>query len=464
MRTKESVFIFVFRHKKTKRKFVPEYKQESKIGEIKNKKEAVMTTIIIATFIIGYLAIAFEHPLKINKTASALFTGALCWGLYALQEHADPHTVIHQLSHHLSPIAEILFFLMGAMTIVELIDSHQGFKIITNRIKTKNAIKLLWITSILAFFMSATLDNLTSTIVMVTLLRKLIHDKMQRMTFVGIIVIAANAGGAWSPIGDVTTTMLWIGGQISAINIIQTLIIPSIICMVVPLLWMSFRLKGDVERATYDYKSAEKEEKVRGSLLMLLAGIGGLLFVPIFKTYTHLPPYIGMLLSLAVIWIISEILHVDKSEEEKKPYSAIHALQKIDVPSVLFFLGILLAVASLESLNVLNNLATFLQDNIGNQEMIVTAIGLLSAIVDNVPLVAGAMGMYSLEQFPMDDNLWTMLALTAGTGGSALIIGSAAGVAAMGMENIPFIWYLRKIAPLALLGYIAGILAYLLIH
>jgi len=423
-----------------------------------------MVTIIIATFVVGYLAIAFEHKLKINKTASALFTGAVCWALYALAGHTNSHTVTHALAHHLVPIAEILFFLLGAMTIVELVDAHQGFKIITNRITTTNAVKLLWITSILAFFLSAVLDNLTATIVMVTLLRKLIHDKNQRMTFVGVIVIAANAGGAWSPIGDVTTTMLWIGGQISAGNIIQTLILPSLVCISVPLIWLSFKMKGDIKREPYDHKAAEKQEKVKGSLLMLLVGVGGLLFVPVFKTVTHLPPYVGMLLSLSVIWIVSELLHIDKNEEEKKPYSAIHALQKIDTPSVLFFLGILMAVACLETIGILDKLAMALNNAIGNQDLIVTAIGALSAIVDNVPLVAGAMGMYSLTDFPIDHKMWEMLAFAAGTGGSMLIIGSAAGVAAMGMENISFGWYLKKITPLAALGYVAGIITYLIVY
>ena len=423
-----------------------------------------MITMIIATFVVGYLGIAFEHPLKLNKTASALFTGAVCWALYSLSGITDAHTMNDSLGHHLIPIAEILFFLLAAMTIVEIVDAHQGFKIITNRIKTTNAVKLLWITSTLAFFLSAVLDNLTTTIVMVTLLRKLIHNKEQRMTFVGVIVIAANAGGAWSPIGDVTTTMLWIGGQISAANIIKTLILPSLVCMAVPLAWMSFKLKGEVKRAPYDHVAAEKAEQVKGSLLMLVFGVGGLLFVPVFKTVTHLPPYVGMLLSLSVIWIVSELLHVNKTEEEKKPYSAIHALQKIDVPSVLFFLGILMAVACLETLGILDQLAIALNNSIGNQDLIVTAIGALSSVVDNVPLVAGAMGMYSMDKFPMDHKMWEMLAFAAGTGGSMLIIGSAAGVAAMGMENISFGWYLKKITPLAILGYIAGIITYLAVY
>jgi Na+/H+ antiporter NhaD/arsenite permease-like protein len=453
-----------------------------------------MIVAVIVTFVIGYLMIALEHPIKINKTASALLTGVLCWTIYALFGSDDSHHVVEHLQHHLGSIAEILFFLLGAMTIVELIDSHQGFKIITNRITTKNSKSLLWITAIVAFFLSSVLDNLTTTIVMVSLLRKLIHNKEQRLFFVGMIVIAANAGGAWSPIGDVTTTMLWIGGQITALNIMKTLFIPSLVCLLVPLIFVSFKMKGEVERAPYDSKAAFEVEKVKGSGLMFALGLGALLFVPVFKTVTHLPPYMGMLLGLAVVWIASELLHIDKTEEEKKPYSAIHALQKIDVASVLFFLGILIAISSMETLHILSDAALFLNNSVGNLDVIVSLIGALSAIVDNVPLVAASMGMYPLAtatvnpeayQFALsnptlvtegkfmfentlyflaDAKMWEFMAYAAGTGGSMLIIGSAAGVAAMGMENINFVWYLKKITFLAALGYVAGILAYLVIY
>lgn len=453
-----------------------------------------MIIAIVLTFVVGYLFIALEHSVKINKTATALLTGALCWTIYAISGIDDSHVVTHHLREHLGEISEILFFLLGAMTIVELIDMHQGFKIITNRITTRDSKKLVWIISLVAFFLSAVLDNLTTTIVMVSLLRKLVHNKEQRLFFVGMVVIAANAGGAWSPIGDVTTTMLWIGGQITALNIIKTLIIPSLVCLAVPLLIVSLKLKGEVERAPYDVKSALKVEKLKGSGMMFALGLGGLLFVPIFKTVTHLPPYMGMLMSLSVVWIASELLHIDKTEEEKKPYSAIHALQKIDVASVLFFLGILVAISAMESLHLLSASAQFLNDSIGNMEIIVSLIGVLSSIVDNVPLVAASMGMYPLAnasnhvdafQYAMtnpdlikngvfifnnvtyylaDAKLWEFMAYAAGTGGSLLIIGSAAGVAAMGMENINFMWYLKKIAWLAALGYIAGILTYLLVY
>jgi len=426
----------------------------------------IMITAIIITFIVGYVCIAFEHPLKINKTASALLTGVICWAIYALSAAFggthDSHEIVEQLSHHLAPIAEILIFLMGAMTIVELIDTHQGFTIITKRITTRNAVTLMWIICFVTFFLSAVLDNLTTTIVMVSLLRKLVNNQQQRLMYIGMVVIAANAGGAWSPIGDVTTTMLWIGGQVSALNIIKTLIIPSLVCMLVPLVIISFRMKSNMQLAAIE--KGEKDSTVKGSNLMFFAGVGGLLFVPAFKTITHLPPYMGILLSLGFIWVISEIIHYEKEPEDKSQFSPTHALQKIDMPSVLFFLGILLAISSLESLHLLEQLAIFLDTGIGNQDIIVSVIGVLSAIIDNVPLVAASMGMYPLAEYPMDHKLWEFMAYAAGTGGSILIIGSAAGVAAMGMEKIDFIWYLKKISWLAFLGYVAGIIVYLLVY
>lgn len=484
-----------------------------------------MIIAIVLTFVIGYVLITLEHPLKINKAAFALLTGMICWALAAVLpipdsvlsiptfmeykegleakgvlEHLTSHEIYlkflgTELSHHFSGIAEILFFLLGAMTIVELIDAHQGFKIITNRIKTKDSRVLLWIICILTFFLSAALDNLTTTIVMISLLKRLVHNPKQRLFFAGMVVIAANAGGAWSPIGDVTTTMLWIGGQISAGNIIKTLILPSLVCLILPLIISSFFMKGEVERAEYDYTQASKEEQVKGSAIMLVVGLGALIFVPIFKTVTHLPPYVGMMLGLGIVWVVSELIHVNEDEEIKKEYTAIHALSKIDTSSILFFLGILVAISSLETLHVLNDLAFWLNEKIGNLDVIASVIGVLSAVVDNVPLVAASMGMYPLAsptvnpdayQFAManyatavhegnfmfqgvqyflhDAKLWEFLAYTAGTGGSMLIIGSAAGVAAMGLENINFFWYLKRIAPLALIGYIAGIFTYMLVY
>ncbi len=420
-----------------------------------------MELVLIILFVIGYAAIAFEHSIHINKTASAIILGALMWAIWAVCEHLHIEAINEELNLELANTSQILFFLMGAMTIVELIDAHEGFNIITNRITTKDTRRLLWIVCIITFFLSALLDNLTTTIVMVSLLRKLVHDKEQRLFFVGMVIVAANAGGAWSPIGDVTTTMLWIGGQVSSVNIIKMLILPSLVCLIVPLVIISFKLKGQVKSDKINVEKAEQIERVKGSKLMLVIGLLGLLFVPIFKTVTHLPPYVGMLLSLGVIWIVSEILHIDKTEEEKRPYSALYALTKIDVPSILFFLGILLAIGVLQGTGVLNSLAIYMDKTIGNKDVIAIAIGLLSSVVDNVPIVAATMKMYTLDMFPVDSKLWEFIAYSAGTGGSCLIIGSAAGVAAMGMEKINFIWYLKKISFLAFLGYIAGAAVYL---
>lgn len=454
-----------------------------------------METIIIVVFIIGYMGIALEHPIKINKTATAILTGVICWTLFVLSDPTESvkssaayssfleflkvekgqealaalseseiyrDFVSFELGEHLSGIAQILFFLMGAMTIVELVDAHHGFRFITDRIKTKKISSLLWIICWVTFFLSAVLDNLTTSIVMISLIRKLIHERDLKLTFAGMIVIAANAGGAWTPIGDVTTTMLWIGGQISTVNIIKVLFIPSVICMIVPLLYLSFKLKGTLGHDSGEH--IKKSEEVSGGKLMLVLGVGALIFVPIFKTITHLPPYIGMLLGLGVLWVVSELIHPELDEAVKKNYTAAGALSRIDVPSVLFFLGILLAVGSLESMQVLHHFSMMLDKTFGDQRIIITLIGLLSAIVDNVPLVAASMGMYSLETYPIDHMIWEYLAYCAGTGGSILIIGSAAGVAVMGMEKIDFIWYLKRISFLAMLGYFGGAAAYLIIQ
>lgn len=417
--------------------------------------------LISIIFIVGYLAIAFEHPIKINKTASALLVGTICWTVYAMSG-TEGHVIQENLSHHLASIAEILFFLLGAMTIVELIDAHQGFKIITDQISSKKSVTLLWTIGLLAFFLSAVLDNLTTAIVMVSLLRKIISDTDQRKFFAGIVIIAANAGGAWSPIGDVTTTMLWIGGQISATNIMQSLFIPSLVSLVVPLIYLSYKMRGQVidNQAIEENDFIETSTKERNT--MFFVGLGTLLFVPIFKTVTHLPPYMGMMLGLGIVWVVGEILHSKKDEEDRQPFTASHALSKIDSSSILFFLGILLAIGCLESTGLLQSLAVSMNDTIGNQDLIILIIGLVSAIVDNVPLVAATMGMYDLSSFPIDHKIWEFLAYCAGTGGSILIIGSAAGVAVMGMEKIDFLWYLKRISLLALLGYFAGAGIYLL--
>lgn len=417
--------------------------------------------LITIIFIVGYLAIAFEHPIKINKTASALLVGTICWTVYAMSGVAS-HLIQENLSHHLAAIAEILFFLLGAMTIVELIDAHQGFKIITDQISSKKSVTLLWTIGLLAFFLSAVLDNLTTAIVMVSLLRKIISDADQRKFFAGIVIIAANAGGAWSPIGDVTTTMLWIGGQISATNIMQSLFIPSLVSLIIPLLYLSYTMRGQIidNQAIEESDFVETTAKERNT--MFFVGLGTLLFVPIFKTITHLPPYMGMMLGLGIVWVVGEILHSKKDEEERKPFTASYALSRIDSSSILFFLGILLAIGSLESTGLLQNLAISMNNAIGNQDLIILLIGLASAVVDNVPLVAATMGMYDLSSFPTDHKIWEFLAYCAGTGGSILIIGSAAGVAVMGMEKIDFLWYLKRISLLALLGYFAGAGVYLL--
>ncbi|HBX50192.1 MAG TPA: sodium:proton antiporter [Bacteroidales bacterium] len=437
-----------------------------------------MLIIITLIFILGYIAIATEHTIKVNKAASAIMIGVLSWTVYILMfpgyVASQPdllhfsgeamHYVSEQLAHHLSEIAQILFFLMGAMTIVELVDAHDGFDVITSKIRTKNKRTLLWIISIVTFFLSAVLDNLTTTIVMISLARKLIKDHDERLFVVGMIVIAANAGGAWSPIGDVTTTMLWIGGQITTVNIILKLFIPSVICLVIPLIVIGFRFKGNLTEVASEEEINTKNTRSFEKNLVFILGIGGLVFVPVFKTITHLPPYMGMLISLSILWIVTEILHKTKNEEDKTSLSVIHALRKIDMSSILFFLGILLCVASLASVGILDMTATWLNEVIGNQSAIVMSIGVLSSIVDNVPLVAGAIGMYPLSVFPTDHFFWEFLAYAAGTGGSILIIGSAAGVAAMGMEKINFFWYIKKISPFALIGYFAGSFAYILLE
>ena len=420
-----------------------------------------MTAIIVIVFILGYFAIAFEHPLRINKAASALLTGVICWSIYALSG-SDKGLISENLSHHLSDIAGIIFFLLGAMVIVELIDAHDGFELITNRIQNTNKRKLVWAIGTVTFFLSAVLDNLTTTIVIVSLLRKLIPSHKDRLVFAGLVVISANAGGAWSPIGDVTTTMLWIGNQITTLNIIVKTIFPSLICFAIPTFIISTQMKGFIERNESNKEKLFSTPKERKSVFII--GVACLLFVPVFKTFTHLPPYMGMIFGLGLMWLLTEMVHSGKDESEKGLLSVNHALRKIDTPSILFFLGILLAVSALQSTGILTSLASALDRSIGNISIITMIIGFLSAIVDNVPLVAAAQGMYSLDQYPTDHFFWEFLAYCSGTGGSILIIGSAAGVAAMGMEKIQFGWYLKRIAWLAIIGYLAGAGVFLLQH
>ena len=414
-----------------------------------------MTGLIIAVFIVGYLGIAFEHYIKINKTATALLTGVLCWTIYILFS-SNKELVDEQLTDSLGEFAGILFFLMGAMTIVEVIDTHDGFHIITKRITQTSKRKLLWIISCIAFFLSPVLDNLTTAIVMISLLQKIIHDPKERLYFASMVILASNAGGAWSPIGDVTTTMLWIGGQISAGPIIKTVFLPSLVSTIVPLLILTPRLKGTrVVESNNEVKSNPKLTPSQ-QLVVLLTGIGVLVAVPVFKTLTHLPPYMGILIGLAILWIVTEVIGGSKDEKDRYHLSPAYALRKIDTPSILFFLGILLCIAVLQHIGVLTSLAAKLDQHVGNMSMIAILLGLLSAVVDNVPLMAAAQGMYTLEQFPMDHAMWMFLAYATGTGGSILIIGSAAGVAVMGMEKIDFFWYVRNISWLALIGYLAG--------
>lgn len=489
-------------------------------------------------FVLGYIAIALEHNLHVDKAASALLTAIVVWTLLVIGSETllagqlingvTATTIINtELRHHLAEIAEILFFLMGAMVIVELVDAHDGFSAITNRIHTTNAVTLLWTIGALTFFFSALLDNLTTTIVMVSLLRKLVANKQLRLWFVGIVVVCANAGGAWSPIGDVTTTMLWIGNQITASNIIVDLIVPSLIAAIVPLLILTFTFKGKkvhrpkpakapIQSSNVNYlgeytgasvmamQGAEGAQiqsfdvyqngdngaatiepldtitpKMRISILAL--GLGALAFVPVFKTLTQLPPYMGILFGVGVLWVFTELVHRHDNWRVKQQMTVVGVLTRVDMSSILFFLGILLAVSALATAGHLIDMATWLDNTFGNLYVINVLIGLMSALVDNVPLVAGAMKMYPLlsdsamagltgselarqSQFLQDGAFWHFLAYCAGTGGSCLIIGSAAGVAAMGMEKISFMWYLKHISGLALIGYLAGAATYIMIH
>ncbi len=453
-----------------------------------------MESILILIFVIGYLSITLEHPLKLDKTVPALIMAALIWAFLAVGFHAGWFTVIdtheevfdflkggeaaehgfeNTLLHHLGKTAEILIFLIGAMTIVEIIDLHRGFEVLKGAVRTKSKRKLLWIIGILAFILSAIIDNLTATIVLITLLRKLIQNKNERLWFAAMVVIAANAGGAWSPIGDVTTTMLWIAKNVTAMGLIEYVVLPSIACFIVPFVIAQYMkpFKGNIEVDTTEDVVAEK---LLSSRTMLFLGLGMIVSVPVFKTLTHLPPYVGMMLALGVVWLVSEYIHPEEdfSKERRHLYSAHKALSRIEISSILFFLGILMAVAGLESLvygvaengdpvGTLRYLAEVLQGAIPNQDVVVLLLGVLSAIIDNVPLVAASMGMYDA---PTDSVLWHFIAYSAGTGGSMLIIGSAAGVAAMGMERIDFIWYLKKISWLAFIGFIAGAGVFLLIE
>lgn len=422
-----------------------------------------MELVLASIFFIGYLLITLESRININKAATALVTGVACWTVYMLLEKES--TIINaELSHHLSSIAEILLFLLGAMTIVELIDAHEGFQLITDRITTTNKTKLLYIICITAFFLSALLDNLTTTIVMVSLCRKIITDNKDRMLIAGMIIIAANAGGAWSPIGDVTTTMLWVKGQISASQVILQLFIPSLVCLLLPMFILGTRFKGSFTRPVMENSSNGISTTKRERQIVLFSGFFLLLLVPVFKSTTHLPPYIGMLGALGILWIVTELLHKQKNDEDKNFLTVTYAIRKIDTPSILFFFGILATIACLESTGMLQHLSFWLDEKVKNTELIVISTGLLSALIDNVPLVAATQGMYDLSVMPMDSYMWEFIAYSAGTGGSILIIGSAAGVAAMGLEKIDFLWYLKNVGWLAFIGFLAGAGVYILEH
>jgi len=423
-----------------------------------------MLTVLVIVFLLAYASIAFEHPLKVNKTASALIGAGLLWTIYAVMG-GDQHAVKDNLNESVAATAQIVFFLMGAMTIVEVIDAHNGFHVITSRIKTTKLTSLLWLVGFVSFFLSSILDNLTTTIVMISLMKRLLERRDDRLYFAGIIVIAANAGGAWTPIGDVTTTMLWIGGQITSLNIMKGVFLPSLACLLAPLILLTFSLRGQMvvapkSNAPGDLMSTTPFEQT----LIFSLGIGTLVAVPLFKAVTHLPPFMGILFGLGILWLVGELLHRHKEDEFKEHLTLTAALKRIDMSCIVFFVGILLAVAALEHTHILAALARWLDQTVGRQDIIVILIGLASAVVDNVPLVAASMGMYDMATYPPDSFLWEFMAYCAGTGGSILIIGSAAGVAAMGLEKIHFFWYAKKIGGLAVLGYFSGIAVYLLLN
>ncbi len=421
-----------------------------------------MNTLLILIFVLTYAAIAFEHPLQINKSATALIGAGLLWTVYAIAG-PEAKVVDAAISDSLMSTAQIVFFLMGAMTIVEVVDAHDGFEVITARIQTTKLSSLMCLVGFVTFFLSSILDNLTTTIVMVSLMKKLLEKRDDRLFFAGMIVIAANAGGAWTPIGDVTTTMLWIGGQVTTVEIMKGLFIPSMINLLVPLAATAWILRGRlVEAPLRDINQGQIETTAFERQLMFFLGLGILVAVPAFKTLTHLPPFLGILFGLGLLWLVGDLVHRHKSDEDKEHLTLVSALTRIDMSSILFFVGILLAVASLEHAHILTAVAQWLNDVVGRLDVIVILIGLVSAVVDNVPLVAASMGMYSLAQYPADSFLWEFMAYCAGTGGSILIIGSAAGVAAMGLEKIDFLWYAKKISLLALMGYFGGALFYIL--
>jgi Na+/H+ antiporter NhaD/arsenite permease-like protein len=408
--------------------------------------------MLIAIFILGYLLIALEEFTHINKSAIALVTGVACWTVLYLTQSSE--YLGHKLINHLGEVSGILFFLIGAMTIVELIDAHDGFDIIVNNIKTKSKKMLALVIVLLSFFLSAILDNLTTTIVLISILLKIIQDPKEKIIYASLIVVSANAGGVWSPIGDVTTTMLWMGNQITTATIIKSTFLASLLSVIIPFLALSFQLKGDVP-VIQPESIASNQQSTYGTMFFIV-GISALLFVPVFKSITGLPPFMGMLLAMGIIWLLSELIDKRKDEEQRQLTSINHVLKKIDTPSILFFLGILLAVSALSTAGHLNTFSNILSEYTKSLSNIAMILGISSAVVDNVPLMAAAQNMYDLSTFPTDHPFWLMLAYTTGTGGSLLIIGSAAGVAAMGITKINFGWYLKNVSVWVLLGYLSG--------
>ncbi len=437
-----------------------------------------MALLIVLVFILGYTLIALEHPLKIDKAASALLTGVFCWlilvfgldSMPAVSGAAPPdhQAYIHNaLFEHLGSISEILFFLLGAMTIVELVDAHDGFRVITDRIVTTNRIKLMWVISWVAFFLSSVLDNMTTAIIMCALLRKLVKKQEDLWFLGGFVIIAANAGGAWSPIGDVTTIMLWIGGQVTTLEIMKNTFFTSLVSLLAPLIVASFvmrRKQGGQEAMDKMPSNEGRDTTPFERNLLFFLGVFSLLFVPVFKTLTHMPPYMGILLAVGVLWYVTEFLHRGKDSGARNEFTVSAMLHRIDSPAILFFLGILLAVGSLDASGHLHLMSEVLNRTFGNIYIINTLIGLLSSVVDNVPLVAASMGMYKMTEFPPNHDFWNLLAYCAGTGGSILIIGSAAGVASMGILKVDFLWYMKRISIYAAIGYFAGIAVYYLDH
>ncbi|HEY4255358.1 MAG TPA: sodium:proton antiporter NhaD [Chlamydiales bacterium] len=413
--------------------------------------------LLMIVFVIGYLAIALEAKIHVNKTASALLMAVLTWMVVFLIHGHNPTEDVTLLSGHLGEVCQIIFFLLGAMALVELIDAHKGFKVVTDMIHTSSKKKLLWILGFVTFFLSAILDNLTTTIVMISLLRKLVPDRQDRLLLGSMIVIAANAGGAWTPIGDVTTTMLWINGNITTLGVMKSLFFPSVAALVGSLAMLGKGLKGKYPQFI---AKAHEERPAPGAKLILGLGVGGLVFVPLFKAFTGMPPFMGILIALGLLWLVTDLMH--SSHKERESLRVPQILARVDISGVLFFLGILLCISALDSVGLLKGLADWIGGYVQNSTTIATLFGLISAIIDNVPLVAAGMGMYDLATYPVDHPFWQMLAYCAGTGGSMLVIGSAAGVAFMGLEKVDFIWYFKRVSLVALVGYFVGIGVYIL--